>query len=184
MKRVFLAIKIPDEISQKLSRFQNEIKKLDIDAKFVEEENFHINIKFFGNISDKKLKDILDVLNDLVKSTRLFEVDVQGVGIFPSEEFVRVLWAGAQSEGLRQLHTIVEAKLEELGIPKDERRFTPHVTLARIRNPRNKEMFLDKIRENYKKEFGSFTALSMSLFESKLSKQGPTYGVIKEFRFK
>ena len=138
MKRVFLGIKIPQGVSKEVSLFQKELKKIDIDAKFVEEENLHINLKFFGSQSDEIIDKIIDVVSNVVKEFQGFKVTLKGVGAFPSQNFIRVVWIGVLSKELHELFNRLEERFVEIGILSEGREFTPHLTLARLRSQKNK----------------------------------------------
>ena len=177
-----MGIRIPKEISKKVVDFQNEIKKLGIDAKFVESENLHINLKFFGSKTDEQIEDIKKIIANVSKNVNQFELSLKNIGVFPSEKFIRVLWIGVEPEKLKELYNKLEENFKSIGIENENRPFKPHLTLCRLRNQKNKEILIKKINEKF--NFGGFIVNSLYLIESKLSTKGPKYINLYEFKLK
>ena len=178
--RTFLGIKIP--ATKEISEFVKEIKSTNIDAKFVEQENYHINLKFFGNKSEEEISKIVSATEKVASKFHSFKLFLSGAGVFPSKSFVRVVWIGINSNELEGLYNMLENKFEEIGIPKESRKFTPHLTICRLRSQENKNILIDKLSKFNSKGFGEFDIKSIYLFESKLSPKGPKYNILKEFR--
>jgi 2'-5' RNA ligase len=178
MVRVFLAIKVGE--TNEITEFVKELKHTGIDAKFVEPENLHINIKFFGEVERDKLNRILQSLESIEFNP--FSVKLKSVGVFPSESYPRVIWIGVNSPELKKLFEVVENELSKMGIPREVREFKPHVTICRLRSQANKNMLINKLNKFKSKFFGDILVNEVILFESKLSPRGPTYIPIKRFR--
>lgn len=172
--RAFLGIPIPEELKPKILKVQDMFSLFDI--KFVEEENLHFNLKFFGEIEDEKVRKLKEILEDICRQFEPFEINISGVGAFPSKNYVRVIWLGVK-EGYTKflnLAETVESSLETLGFGKEEK-FVPHLTLGRVRSGKNKNELLKLLRELENLEVGSMKIEEIKLFQSKLSPQGPIY---------
>ncbi len=167
--RLFVAASVPIELREKLREKSAEIAGDGI--KLVEPENMHITLRFLGEISDEK--EIVQRLKD-IKFER-FRCAVRGIGAFPSQDYIKVIWAGVESNGkLEDLAAKVSSALE--GLPGDGR-FSAHVTMARVR----KKVDLKKFIEENNDEFGEFEVESFELIKSALSPKGPEYSLIEKF---
>ena len=156
---------ISEEIRQVLRQLQKEY------AKTVEEKNLHINLKFFGELSESDVERIKKVM-DSVKAEK-FSAQLKCISAFPNKEYIRVLWIGVESPELEKIKEELDLKLEEKGFNK-ERDYIPHVTLARIKkkpDPGIKDIFTDK-------DFGMIDITEISLMSSTLAPEGPEYSVI------
>ncbi|MCD6371858.1 MAG: RNA 2',3'-cyclic phosphodiesterase [Candidatus Aenigmarchaeota archaeon] len=180
-KRVFLAIDIPNELKKSISEFQNSIKK-DFDAKWVEEANFHFNLKFFGNLTEDEILKIKSKTEEVVKDFKPFYIEIYGMGVFPNFSFPRVVWLGCKNNiELQHLSESLDDSFSSVGIKKEERRFVPHLTLGRLRSGKNKQLLKKIVEKNSNVSFGKFLVKEIILFESKLSPKGPVYKKLYQF---
>jgi len=175
--RAFLGIKV--EYSDKIANFVDEIKELNMNAKFVEPENLHVNIKFFGEVTSTKVEKIISAVNE-IKFDR-FNLALNGVGVFPRVDTPRVVWIGVSSEELVRLFNILDEKFSEIGMSKEQRKFTPHLTICRIRSQVDKSKLDEKLNKFKSAEFGNIEVKELILFESKLYRDGPNYIPLKKF---
>jgi len=172
--RAFLGIPISDALKPKIVIIQDSFYNFDI--KFVEKENLHFNLKFFREIDNEKLEILKKTIEDICKQFEPFEIKISGVGAFPSKNYVRVIWIGVKDgfQTLTALAETIETALESLGFEKDEK-FTPHLTLGRVRSGRNKNELLVLLRKLEDIEVGTMKIDKVILFQSKLSPNGPIY---------
>src|SRR5579863_2242873 len=132
--RLFTAIDLPAEILLRLERLLSALRTEAL-IKWSPLDNLHITLKFIGQWPDERLDELEQALSSLAPRSS-FEVEVKDLGWFPNERSPRVLWAGVHGgEPLLKLVNDTEARLQKLGIKKEERPFAPHLTLARIKNP-------------------------------------------------
>lgn len=178
--RIFIGIKAPDDMKEDLVKIQQELKLAELKAKFVESENLHINLKFLGNTPQEEIEKISFAIQNSAEKFQKFNVSVNGLGVFPELKNPRVIWAGVSSEELINFHSILEKNLSEIGIPKDSRKFTPHITLARISSANKAE--LEKTMHAHKDNIGDFEVSEISMIESELSEKGPKYSDLRKFR--
>jgi len=179
--RVFLGIDIPNELKQKIIYVQNRFS--DFDIKFVEPENLHFNLKFFGDIDEEKVEKLKEVLEKISKQFQPFEVNISGLGTFPSRNYIRVIWLGVKEgyQAFLSLSQTINNAIETLGFEK-ENRFVPHLTLGRVRSGRNKNELLVLIRKFEDIEIGKMKVNEIKLFQSKLSPSGPVYKEVFKIR--
>ena len=186
--RVFIAIEMTDEIKSALSQLQSRLKYAGADVKWVEEKNIHLTLKFLGNIDDNRCKEVTTVLGEVAETVTPFDISVGEVGAFPAPEHPRVVWVGMEkgSEQSASLAHKIDDALYVIGFEKDERAFTAHLTLGRVRSPKNRIALAEKIGAlNTEKRVQAVqTVSSIILFQSTLTTQGPAYTKLSEFHFK
>lgn len=175
MDRLFVALDVPKHIK---SKFSEILYKLDsLKAKTVPLENIHLTLKFIGETN--KLKEICDSLEEV--KFRKFTVSVSTVGIFGSVFSPKVFWVGVEkNENLKLLAEEVEKSLLRVGIPKDNRPFSPHITLARFKVKPDPEK-LEVILKEYNINFGVFEVEGFVLYRSELLQPNPRYQPLKLF---
>ena len=182
--RAFIAIEIPEDVKQKIAKFQSKLEKADIfRGRFVEKENLHLALKFLGEISEADVHKISKVLEEMCKKFKGFTLFLKGVGAFPSEDYVRVCWAGVDTGGLKakELHLHVDRVLASIGSFKPDARYANHITLARVRSVIDKKKLAALFEDNKEKEFGSFDVKEIKLIKSELTSQGPVYETLAKF---
>jgi 2'-5' RNA ligase len=172
--RAFLGISIPEELKPRIISIQD--KFLDFDIKFVEQENLHFNLKFFRELSDDDVERLKKLLDDVCKRFQPFNIKISGVGAFPNKNYIRVLWLGVKDgyQILASLAEMIENSLESLGYESEEK-FVPHLTLGRVRSGRNKNEMIVLLKELEDVEIGEMEIKEITLFQSKLSPDGPVY---------
>ena len=186
--RLFVALEIPAHVRNHLTALIRELSKLETSsahkrAGWVRPENLHVTLKFIGETPPDKLVSIRGELN-AVRSDSSLELRFRGLGCFPNERRPRVLWAGMEAmPNLASLAGEIEERLEKLGIERDPRSFTPHLTLARFDPPGISQELRSKVRENSTHDFGSLHTSEFHLIQSKLKPTGAEYTTLQSFRF-
>ena len=183
--RTFIAIDLPKGIKDYLAGLQAELKSSGADVKWVKPENIHLTLKFLGNINDKKLDAVKRVLQDTAKNKSPFLIHISSIGAFPKMNFPRVIWVGIDKgdSETKQIAKELEEKIQKLGIPKEKRAFSSHITIGRIRSPLNREKLIQRLSNligNLGGENLKFLAGKITLFKSTLTPQGPVYEAVKE----
>jgi len=170
--RIFVAVPLPDELKEKLGNLGREIEQDGI--KPVKPENMHMTLKFLGDTDERKLGDIEKSLREI--SFSRFICSAKGIGVFPSEKYIRVVWAGAESgNAMESLAEKVNDALQGYG---KKEQFSSHITIARVKRRIELGAFLEKYREE---DFGSFEVSRFELMQSELKKEGPIYSVLASF---
>ena len=169
------------EVRENLMKVEEELKQTRADIKLVERENLHFTVKFLGEIPENVVDDIDRRVKTL--ALRRMDVGVRGLGAFPDARHPRVVWAGVSPQDVASVSSSGQQVIDVLeGIGEsDERGFHPHITVARVRSPRNLEALTSLIRECSAREFGRSTITSLKLKSSSMTPNGPTYRDIKEY---
>ena len=170
--RVFVAVPIPEELRQKIASLGQGIRQEGI--KPVMPENMHLTLKFLGEVPPSKIADIKTRLGQI--RFQGFECTVKGVGVFPNEDYIRVVWAGIRSQGLDDLAEKVIGSLAGYGKKES---FSAHATIARVKRKIDLKKFLEAHEEE---EFGSFRVSQFELIQSVLGREGPEYTVLAAFK--
>ncbi len=170
MIRLFVALEIPREIRERLFLLQGGVPC----ARWSRPEQYHLTLRFLGEVDEAAAGDIDDVLSSL--RAPVFTLELAGVGKFGSK-LLRALWAGVRRNAeLSRLQKKIEAALQRLGHRAEERKFTPHVTLARLRNA-PPEKVMDFVAHNSLFASGAFEVKSFALFSSLLGSARAVYNV-------
>jgi 2'-5' RNA ligase len=184
--RCFIAIDIDDTIRAGLGDLQRTLAaEADVrkgDVKWVRPEAMHLTLKFLGEIGDQQLVDVCREVGNIAGRHKSFELEVGSVGCFGGRS-ARVVWVGAgmNCPSLLQLQQDLEHGLEQAGCPRESRRFSGHLTLCRIRNPRAGAK-LAKMVESYRDfSLGTVAAASIAVYQSRLMPEGPVYTLLGNY---
>lgn len=181
--RLFVALEIPSTVRENLADLLKSLRAVSPQTRWVRPENLHVTLKFIGEVAVARLAAIRAGLAQ-VRSDRPVTLNFRGLGFFPSEKHPRVFWAGIEaSPNLQTLAAGIEKAMETLGVPREQRPFSPHLTLARFEPPRLPEQLRAVIQENVERDFGSLRANQFHLIESKLKPSGAEYTTVESFSF-
>ena len=178
--RLFVALNFNNELKKRVSEVQNTLKDLKlVQGSYPKLENLHFTVQFLGEIPENKVKNIENALSSITLPA--FKVKLKGLGVFPSENHIRVIWIGTENNQMANLAELVAEKLKPLGY-KPDYKFSAHLTLARVTAGKDKQKLLKFIHDHKNAEFGSFKADCFDLMSSKLSATGSKYEIIKKFQ--
>lgn len=178
--RLFTGIALSDEVRQNLGRLVRSLKPA-ARIKWIRPENLHITTKYIGEWPEERLEELKEALVE-VAAPGAIPVAVRGLGWFPDPHSPRVFWAGIEApDELAELARAIDRQLQPLGIEPETRRFSPHLTLARIRSQENLDGLRRAIERLPANDFGSFTADRFHLFSSDLQPSGAVYTSIAEY---
>lgn len=183
--RAFIAIELPPEIKNSLAELQNQLKSSGADVKWVKPDNIHLTLKFLGEIDQSKLDKISKILEDISREKKSFPLRLASVGAFPKINYPRVIWAGidAGDSETKEIAKELEAEIAKVGIPKEDRPFSSHITIGRTRTTLNQEklvQILKILEHNLGNKKWEFMVTKITLFKSTLTPKGPIYEVLKE----
>lgn len=187
--RTFIAIELPAEIRDSLARIEERLKATQADVKWVEPKNIHLTLKFLGEIDEKQHERINLILDEVAGESSSYKILVSSIGAFPKLDSPRVIWVGADAgdKETKVLAKELEEKIQKIGIPKEDRPFSSHITIGRTRSTKNRDKLIQELR-NLEQEFGgkdlSFPVKKITLCKSTLTPQGPIYEVLKEANLK
>lgn len=183
--RTFIAVELDKPVKESLSRLQAELKESGADVKWVFPADIHLTLKFLGEVREEKIPEIIQALKEIARSLNSFCAEINTIGAFPDTRSPRVIWAGIEQgkENLSRLAGLIEDALERLGFPKEERKFSAHITIGRVRSPKNKAA-LSEAMQQLKFDALSQTVKSVILFKSTLTPKGPIYEKLAEENLK
>jgi len=181
--RLFVALEIPSRVRKNLAELLQSLRVVSPQTRWVRPENLHVTLKFIGEVPEARLGAIRSALAG-VDSDQPVTLDFRGLGFFPNEKHPRVFWAGIEaSPNLKSLAAEIDKAMEKLGIPREQRPFSPHLTLARFEPPRLAEQLRAAIQEHAARDFGALRTGQFHLIESKLKPSGAEYTTVESFPF-
>ena len=188
--RSFIAIELPREVKQALVSLQEKLKAAGgAPVKWVDPGSIHLTLKFLGDIDSGITGGITAALEEAARGTHPFSVEVSGLGVFPNPRRVQVVWVGLTGEldKLNQLQKRIEAALVPLDFKVEGRAFTPHLTLARVRDYAGPDARQKLGQLIEKAGFDAKTVIKVNavqLMRSQLTREGPIYTKISTIELK
>jgi 2'-5' RNA ligase len=188
--RCFIAIGLPDQVKAGLKELQAQLKSGgQTQVKWVDPYSIHLTLKFLGGVDAAKITPITAAMEEAVRGVAPFSLKVEGVGAFPNLRRVQVVWVGVGGEvdRLAHLQQRLESSLAQLGFAPENRRFTPHLTLARVRDRASsgeREGLGQLIAATRFEAARSFPVAAVSLMKSQLTREGAIYSRISTAELK
>ena len=178
--RLFTAIDLPAEV---MANLEDLLARLKPAARigWTPPQNLHITIKFIGEWGEERIEELKAALRALPARPGI-PIAIEKLGFFPNPHSPRVFWAGVHAgDPLAHLARDTEDALAPLGVVPEQRAFSPHLTLARIKTPGKQPALLEAVRRLPLLEFGSFVADRFHLYRSRTSPSGSVYTRLAEF---
>jgi 2'-5' RNA ligase len=182
--RLFVSVDLPLSLADTVETVQDEFSDAE-DLSFVDPKQAHFTLKFLGDTNPERRDKIKAAMRDAVDevSVEPFNCTIGGLGVFPSLEYITVVWLGVR-EGkgaaeLTRLHEAIETEMTDLGFEAESHEFTPHITLARMADARGKSVVQEVVQER-DPTVGTFRVDSVRLTESTLTDSGPEYETVIE----
>jgi 2'-5' RNA ligase len=164
-----------------MEQFHSALRETGAPLKLVDLGNMHLTLKFLGNTNEDLVPKITQTMNDSLEGMEPFSIQFGGTGAFPSLGHMRVVWIGVHgAEKLISMAEYLNEELAGLGFKKEKRKFSPHLTLGRVKGGRHKDRLADVIKSWGKEDFGSLEVGGVCLKKSVLSPKGPTYSIVHE----
>jgi RNA 2',3'-cyclic 3'-phosphodiesterase len=188
--RSFIAIELPEEVKTGLKQVQALLSSASqANAKWVDPDSIHLTLKFLGNVDAGKLELVGKAMEDAASTTGPLNLELKGLGAFPNLKRVQIVWVGVTGdlERLQALQETLETNLEPLGFPPEGRAFTPHLTLARVRDfatPAERQALGDLISRTQIESNLIIKASSISLMKSQLTRSGAVYTELRSAELK
>jgi 2'-5' RNA ligase len=177
--RLFTALDLPEDVLERVSQLQERLRptaKINWSAT----ANLHVTTKFIGEWPEERLSELQAALA-AVPSRKAIEVHVHDLGFFPNAKSPRNFWCGIDAPGLAELAADTDAATSALGIDSEKRKYSPHLTLARIKERPDLSRLHHAIEREATFHFGSFAARSFYLYRSQLKPTGSVYTKLAEF---
>ena len=174
--RAFLSIDIENQtLLPRISETQSKLDPESAKMKLVEIENIHFTLRFLGDTSLSKIAEIESHLRRIKMDS--FEIEVSGIGAFPTKRKPRVIWIGVtqNADRVSNLKREIDTHLEELGYQPERKKFTPHATIARIRHVKDVGRIVDNLEGLANESIGFMTVSNFSMKKSTLTPSGPIY---------
>jgi RNA 2',3'-cyclic 3'-phosphodiesterase len=179
MKRIFIAIKVNagEALISLIASLKSELVNENI--RWINKDNIHITLLFLGDTEEKMIKEISSVLKDRCIGLGSFELIISGLGVFKNLHDPHVIWTGIElSDNLIQLNSTIVNGLRNLGLNIEERKFSPHLTIGRMRHLNDKAVLKTLIDKFQNKELQVLQVKEIILYESILSQKDPVYKTI------
>lgn len=177
--RLFTGLDLPPDVVRNLERLLDDLRPA-ARIHWSPPANLHITTKFIGEWPEARLPELMAAL-DGVPSREPIRIDIQRLGFFPNPRSPRVFWCGIDAPGLPALAADTDRATSALGIESEKREFSPHLTLARIKEPLDLRPLHDRISSLESLDFGRFEARSFFLYLSKPGPKGSVYTKLREF---
>lgn len=167
--RLFIAIELPKDVVDELKRLQKELDLFGLRPV----KDFHLTLKFLGDVPDTKIGKIKEILSQI--KFKPFEAELSEIGVFPEQDYIRVIWAGINGDAIFSLQKDIDLGLEQLGFGRDNK-FKPHLTLERVNFIKDKNALAKRLKTldvNHIK----FRVEDFKLIQSTLTPKGPVYEI-------
>lgn len=174
--RAFIAFEISDAVRGEFMLIQNELRKTGADVKWTRPENIHVTLKFLGEVSEDRIDGISKALDSIAKEYKAFEITLFKLGAFPKLDFPRVVWIGIDENCavVEEIQAKIENACYNMGFERDKRPYSSHLTIGRVRGPKNKDRLKQALTTLDVKPV-MFHAKEIILFRSTLTPKGPIY---------
>lgn len=179
--RTFVAIEMPEDVRQQFKEVQATLRRADAHVKWVEPHNIHLTLKFLGDIGEDQLERLFQGVVEAAQEISPFEISLSRLGAFPNLKRPRVIWIGVEEgkENLSQLQKKLEDSICRHGFSREDRKFSPHLTIGRVKSPRGVDDLVTIIKET-PFESHSIGMRDVVVMKSTLTPEGPIYTPLKK----
>lgn len=178
MKRIFVAVDISDDARRKTADYIESLKREfpKLRVGWEKPEKLHLTMKFLGDTDENQLEKLKDICREIAAEIPRFDLQIARTGVFPSARNARVLWIDVKDEkgSLTKINRLLENECEQIGFAAEKRNFKPHLTIARLKEPRNSLELVEKHLEKDFEPVGMETA-EIVIYESRLRPTGSIY---------
>ncbi|MFA6461493.1 MAG: RNA 2',3'-cyclic phosphodiesterase [Candidatus Woesearchaeota archaeon] len=179
MKRLFVGIPLSEVLKSNFIPLLNTLSISGVSPVLV--QNLHLTVKFLGEVGETRVEEIFQKLERIAQHHSPFSLELKRVGVFPDEKEIHTVWVGVDSNEMISLMKETDQELNYLHL-NEYKEEIPHLTIARVKVQNDK---LPKLISSYQNtSFGVQDVTKICLFESKLTPNGPIYGVLGEFGLK
>ena len=184
--RTFIAVDIGKAIRDRVVALQETLSRTGTEVKWVEPENLHVTLLFLGEVDDREISRVCQIIGAETQKHPAFSMSVETAGCFPNARRPRVVWVGIGegTQPLCTLHDALEGPLQELGYRREERRYTPHITLGRVKRDGPTEKLAAALTKQAGWCGGEITVRELLIMSSELTPKGPVYTVLSRAKLK
>ena len=179
--RSFIAVDLDEPtIRERIVNAQRDLERTGALLKLVDAGLMHLTLRFLGEIPAATAEAVKEAMDSLRYEP--FEVEFLGLGAFPSLKRINVVWVGITRgyEELQQIFSQIEPRLRQMGLPPDDKGFSPHMTIARVKSGLNRAALADYVLNTREQEFGKMRVTAVRLKKSTLTPKGPIYSTLHE----
>jgi 2'-5' RNA ligase len=171
-----------EEIEKRLSESQSHLSHLPARIRWVRPQSIHLTLKFLGDVERDTLEEVYEITQETASYFRPFSISFRGLGVFPSSSSPKVIWVGVDEgrEKVEEIAKWLDARFCEIGFEREKRRFTPHLTLGRIKSISDRVAVMDGISNLASPWFGVMNVERISVMRSRLTPDGPIYTTLRE----
>ena len=177
----FIGLDVGNDIRGRATDLQAALAGSGADIKWVEPDNLHVTLLFLGELDDRELLEVCRVVSSAARREPPFPLRVSGVGAFPTPRRPKVIWGGITdgADSLLRLHEAIEAPLLEKGTyRREERAYTPHLTLGRVKGEEDSNLLAAELPKRLSWDGGQTMIDEVLVFSSELRRDGPEYTVV------
>jgi len=178
--RTFIAVEMSANIRSNAVALQEALGRLGAEVKWAAPDTMHVTLLFLGEVDDRELHAVCRAVKEVAATEPPFRLRVSGLGAFPTPRRPKILWAGITdgAEALKRLYDKLEAKLLDLGYRKEERGYTPHLTLGRVKSEADGTALVPELSKRLSWDGGHTMVEEVLVFSSVLERDGPVYTVL------
>jgi 2'-5' RNA ligase len=175
--RTFIAVEIDSAVRSKAAELIKILQAARADVKWVEPHNLHLTLQFLGDVPEREIAQVCDAVQCGAGEVDPFPLEIHSTGAFPNLGKPRTLWLGAKtgSDQMADLHDHVALAMADLGYQDEDRRFQTHLTIGRVKSPKNVALLGPILRQHADFAAGTFTVRQTVVFSSRLERGGPVY---------
>jgi len=182
--RTFVAVLLDEVVRDRISDVQQRAMKLASGVKWVPPENFHVTLKFLGDVRRDELSVVQSAVDEAVRKLPAFDLTISGMGVFPAPRRPRVIWVGVEEgrEQLVELAKAVEDTLVKAGFEKEEKPFKSHITIGRVKEGKPVPGLVEGLEEIDSDGLGVQRVATVAVMQSELRPGGPVYTPLSEHK--
>jgi len=175
--RTFIAVSLSSSVLSGIQKLMRTLQKDLTEVRWVEPQNLHVTLKFLGDIPLNDLPRLIHTVTQCVGQIDSFDLTFHGIGAFPHWTSPKTIWIGCRegAEELAKLAESISESLIPLGYSREARRFSPHLTIGRVKKPVQESLVMPVFNEHRDRFFGSCSVSEVQIFSSELTRWGPIY---------
>jgi 2'-5' RNA ligase len=179
--RTFIAVELIADLKKKIEELQNPLRRINADVSWVKPGNVHATLKFLGEVPEDKIEKVFEGTKTALQGIKVFKLSLKDLGCFPNLKRPRVIWTGVDKgkQELSLMQKKIEDEMGKIGFQKEEREFSPHLTIGRVKSPKNIERLSELVKNtNFQTE--EIEIKEVVVMKSELHPAGAIYTPLKK----